>query len=152
MDANEAENKPGFFIRVHWGSFAVVQNDQPGDEFKVRRFPRLLLLVRNDEVAPGLKAGGNTFLERFRNGFHSRIEQLVVALHLRAVIRFCVEQLAEIVVGGCLSAAKVAENFENLLGLREGEANGAFVADVNEIIRLERIDLRLRIADCGLAV
>ena len=38
-------------------------DDEPGDEFKVRRFPHLFLLVRDDEAALGLQARDDAFLE-----------------------------------------------------------------------------------------
>ncbi len=88
-----------------------------------------------------MEAGGNPLLEGPGNGVHGGLQQLVVGGHVGAVVGLGVKELAKLFVSLGLAGAQQAVDFQNLLGLGEGEADGAVVPDVNEIIGLEWVDL-----------
>ena len=122
-------------------SWILLLDDEPGDKFQVGFLLNLLLFVGQDETATGEETSGGTLAKGGSERFHGFVQEPIVILHVAAVVRLLVEEIAKCGVALGLVRAEDAVGVENLLGVSEGEADVAIVEDVNEEMGMERVSL-----------
>ncbi len=87
----------------------------------------LLTGIWQDEASSRLEGGCSAFAEGGGEGAHGFLQERFISLHIAAVIRLLVEEVAEMGVDFRFAGTKDAVDVENLLRVREGEADIAIV-------------------------
>jgi len=89
----------------------------------------------------GSKLLGTFLLENLYNLFHRLFQKLSIFFHIRAVTGLCIKQLTQFIIRRSLILAKQAIDFEYLLGLGIIVSYGSVITDINQEIRIQRINL-----------
>ena len=72
--------------------------------------------------------------------FNALASRSLIETHIGAILGLLIEQAAQVLIGAGLARAQIAHDLQDLLGLGEVEARHAVIQDIDQEIRLERVD------------